>query len=64
MLVAFITRYLQTSGLKGAEDAKTPDKQVFEAIGVMFAQGSGLARMEFPETEIIHILNGIKGAFS
>ena len=61
MLVAFVLlATFQTSGLKGAEEAKTPDKEVFEAIGVMFAQGSGLARMEFSETEIIHILNGIK----
>ena len=61
MLVAFVLlATFETAGLKGVEDVKTPDKEVFEAIGVMFAQGSGLARMEFSETEIIHILNGIK----
>ncbi|MFP6854169.1 MAG: FKBP-type peptidyl-prolyl cis-trans isomerase [Opitutales bacterium] len=37
-----------------------PDAEVFEAIGMMFAQGSGLNRMDFSETEIQLILSGIR----
>ena len=33
------------------EEAKS-DTEVFEAIGMMFAHGSGLARMEFTDAEI------------
>ena len=36
------------------------DKEVYEAIGVMFAHGSGMARMGFSAEEVEHILNGIK----
>ena len=41
-----------------------PEKEVFEAIGMMFAQGSGLNRMDFSEAEIEFILAGIKKGLS
>ncbi len=61
-LLAFVSfAALLTAVPATAEDAaKTPDKEVFEAIGVMFAQGSGLSRMNFSESEIAHILAGIQ----
>ena len=42
------------------EGGQAPDKEVFEAIGVMFAQGSGLTRMDFSPTEIELIVEGIR----
>ena len=36
------------------------DQEVYEAIGVMFAQGSGLSRMEFTDAQIQQIVSGIQ----
>jgi FKBP-type peptidyl-prolyl cis-trans isomerase len=44
-------------GQKG--EAKT-DTEVYEAIGVMFAHGSGLARMNFTDAEVESILKGLR----
>ena len=41
------------------EKAPDTDPKVFEAIGMMFAQGSGLSRMEFSDKEIDLIISGI-----
>ncbi len=42
------------------KDGQGTDKEVFEAIGMMFAQGSGLSRMDFSEKEIQLIVSGIQ----
>lgn len=36
------------------------DKEIYEAIGVMFAHGSGLAQMGFSDAELAHIISGIQ----
>lgn len=36
------------------------DKEIYEAIGMMFAHGSGMARMGFSAGELENILNGIR----
>ena len=52
---------LSLTSLSFGQD-QAPAKQIgiYEAIGVMFAQGSGLARMEFSELEIEQIIAGIR----
>ncbi|MFP6894126.1 MAG: FKBP-type peptidyl-prolyl cis-trans isomerase N-terminal domain-containing protein, partial [Opitutales bacterium] len=42
-----------------AVENRQPDQKVYEAIGMMFAQGSGLSRMEFSDKEIELIVSGI-----
>tara|TARA_Y100001934_G_scaffold256137_1_gene323843 strand:- start:4948 stop:5703 length:756 start_codon:yes stop_codon:yes gene_type:complete len=44
---------------KATEQAAADDGQVYEAIGIMFAQGSGLSRMEFTPEQIERIVAGI-----
>ena len=36
------------------------DQEIFEAIGIFFAQGSGLSRMDFSDEEIEIVVAGIK----
>jgi FKBP-type peptidyl-prolyl cis-trans isomerase len=36
------------------------DKEIFEAIGIFFAQGSGLSRMDFSDEEIEVIVTGLR----
>ncbi len=46
-----------------AQDKKetaSADSEIYEAIGIMFSQGSGLARMEFTEEQIKSIVSGIQ----
>jgi FKBP-type peptidyl-prolyl cis-trans isomerase FkpA len=57
LLLAAIMIATPTIAQKGGQ---TPDKEVFEAIGVMFAQGSGLTRMDFSPAEIELIVEGIR----
>ena len=57
-LCAIISMLLASSA-NAAEEAPQPDPKVFEAIGMMFAQGSGLSRMEFSDKEIDLIISGI-----
>ena len=40
-----ISSILLASSANAAEEPPQPDPKVFEAIGMMFAQGSGLSRM-------------------
>ncbi|MBT4667372.1 MAG: FKBP-type peptidyl-prolyl cis-trans isomerase [Opitutae bacterium] len=54
-----ISSILLASSANAAEEAPQPDPKVFEAIGMMFAQGSGLSRMEFSNKEIDLIISGI-----
>ena len=54
-----ISSILLTSSGNAAEEAPQLDQQVYEAIGMMFAQGSGLSRMEFSDKEIDLIISGI-----
>ena len=57
-LCAIISMLLASSA-NATEEAPQPDPKVFEAIGMMFAQGSGLSRMEFSDKEIDLIISGI-----
>ena len=61
-LIAFVSlsALLSVSPIAAADEAQTPDKEVFEAIGIMFAQGSGLSNMNFSDSEIGHIVAGIQ----
>ena len=54
-----ISSILLASSANAAEEAPQPDPKVFEAIGMMFAQGSGLSHMEFSDKEIDLIISGI-----
>ena len=51
---------LLTGPANAQEGGKESDKEVFEAIGIMFAQGSGLTQMDFSEPEIDLIISGIR----
>ena len=42
------------------DEAKGPEKEVYEAIGMLIAQGSGLNQMEFSPAEIDLIVSGIQ----
>jgi len=42
------------------KEAAVADSEVYEAIGIMFSQGSGLARMEFTEEQLKLIVSGIQ----
>ncbi len=55
-----LSAVLSTSSLNAQKEGGKTDKEVFEAIGVMFAQGSGLSRMDFSENEIQLIVSGIQ----
>ena len=50
------------AGPVNAEDKgkEATDQAVYEAIGMMFAHGSGLTRMDFSEAEIASIVEGIR----
>ena len=45
-------------------DKKTEDAEIYGAIGMMFAEGSGLAKMKFTEEQIDLILAGMKKGIS
>ena len=51
---------LLTVTANAQDEAKGPDKEVHEAIGMMIAQGSGLNQMEFSPAEIDLIVSGIQ----
>ncbi len=59
-VVATLVLALTASMTYGQKGETKSDAEVFEAIGVMFAHGSGLARMEFSATEIDSILKGLR----
>ena len=66
LLVGFFFTALATT----AQDAKVKSQKlseealIYETIGMMFAQGSGLGKMQFTEKQIDHILSGMKKGFS
>ena len=66
MLAGFFFTALTTT----AQDAKVKSQKlseealIHETIGMMFAQGSGLGKMQFTEEQIDHILSGMKKGFS
>ena len=51
---------LLTVSANAQDKAKGPDKEVYEAIGMMIAQGSGLNQMEFTPAELELIVVGIQ----
>ena len=55
-----LTAIMIASPTLAQEGDETPEKEVFEAIGVMFAQGSGLNRMDFSPAEMELIVEGIR----
>ena len=55
----FLTVSLCAQSGKSVENAK-----IYEAIGMMFADGSGLAKMKFSDEQIDQILSGMKKGIS
>ena len=55
----FLTGSLCAQSGKSVENAK-----IYEAIGMMFADGSGLAKMKFSDEQIDQILSGMKKGIS
>ena len=56
-----LTSMIILSGsLFGQDDKKIEDAEIYGAIGMMFAEGSGLAKMKFTEEQIDLILTGMK----
>ena len=56
-----LTSMIILSGsLFSQNDKKTEDAEIYGAIGMMFAEGSGLAKMKFTEEQIDLILAGMK----
>ena len=49
-----------SGSLFSQNDKKNEDAEIYGAIGMMFAEGSGLAKMEFTSEQIDLILAGMK----
>ena len=49
-----------SGSLFGQDDKKIEDAEIYGAIGMMFAEGSGLAKMKFTDEQIDLILAGMK----
>ena len=66
LLVGFLFTTLTIAGeTKAAKPVQlSEDSLIYETIGIMFAQGSGLGKMQFTEEQIDHILSGLKKGFS
>ena len=66
MLVGFFFTVLATTAQDATEKSQklSEDALIYETIGMMFAQGSGLGKMQFTEEQIDHILSGMKKGFS
>ena len=66
MLVGFFFTALATTAQDATEKSQklSEDALIYETIGMMFAQGSGLGKMQFTEEQIDHILSGMKKGFS
>ena len=66
LLVGFLFTTLTIAGeTKTAKPVQlSEDALIYETIGIMFAQGSGLGKMQFTEEQIDHILSGLKKGFS
>ncbi|HBJ61817.1 MAG TPA: peptidylprolyl isomerase [Opitutae bacterium] len=63
---ALLAGFLFTTSLslgqpeKGKTDSSSEEAKLYEAIGMMFAQGSGLGRMQFTDKQVDLILAGMK----
>ena len=66
LLVGFLFTTLSIAGQDKTEEPVklSEDVLIYETIGMMFAQGSGLAKMQFTEEQIDHIFSGMKKGFS
>ena len=66
LLVGFFFTALATTAQDATEKSQklSEDALIYETIGMMFAQGSGLGKMQFTEEQIDHILSGMKKGFS
>jgi len=62
LLVGFLFTTLSITGqAKTDEPVKlSEDVLIYETIGIMFAKGSGLGKMQFTEEQVNHILAGMK----
>ena len=60
LLLGFLFMTLASYGQNSASNSgnTTENTKIYEAIGMMFAQGSGLGKMEFTEEQIDLILGG------
>ena len=66
MLVGFFFTALATTAQDATEKSQKLSEEalIYETIGMMFAQGSGLGKMQFTEEQIDQILSGLKKGFS
>ena len=66
MLVSFFFTTLATTAQDATEKSQKLSEEalIYETIGMMFAQGSGLGKMQFTEEQIDQILSGLKKGFS
>ena len=66
LLVGFLFTTLSIAGQDKTEEPVklSEDVLIYETIGMMFAQGSGLGKMQFTEEQIDHIISGMKKGFS
>ena len=63
-LAATLVMALSASMNYGQEGEAKTDTELFEAIGMMFAHGSGLARMDFSAAEVESIIKGLRKGLS
>jgi FKBP-type peptidyl-prolyl cis-trans isomerase len=66
LLVGFLFTTLSIAGQDKTEEPVklSEDVLIYETIGIMFAKGSGLGKMQFTEEQIDHIISGMKKGFS
>jgi FKBP-type peptidyl-prolyl cis-trans isomerase len=66
LLAGFLITTLSASGQTKTDKVAKPseDALIYETIGIMFAKGSGLGKMNFSDEQINHILAGFKKGFS
>ena len=66
LLVGFFFTALTTAAQDATEKSQKLSEEtlIYETIGMMFAKGSGLGKMQFTEEQIDHILSGMKQGFS
>ena len=66
LLSGFLITTLSASGQTKTDKVAKPseDALIYETIGIMFAKGSGLGKMNFSDEQINHILAGFKKGFS
>ena len=66
MLVGFFFTALATTAQDATEKSQKLSEEalIYETIGMMFAQGSGLGKMQFTEEQIDQIFSGLKKGFS